>query len=79
MGTVSPIINTLIGFFMGLASGAGVVISQYYGAKRYDKVHDAVHTALVMTGVLGVAFTAIGIALIPYMLRLMNTPAEVVP
>lgn len=79
VGTVSPIINTLIGFFMGLASGAGVVISQYYGAKRYDKVHDAVHTALVMTGVLGVAFTAIGIALIPYMLRLMNTPAEVVP
>ena len=32
VGTVGPIINTLIGFFTGLASGAGVVISQYYGA-----------------------------------------------
>ena len=34
VGTVGPIINMLIGFFMGLSSGAGVVISQYYGAHR---------------------------------------------
>ena len=38
VGTVTSIINTLIGFFGGLASGAGVVISQYYGARKYDKV-----------------------------------------
>ena len=31
VGSVGPIINMLIGFFMGLSSGAGVVISQYYG------------------------------------------------
>ena len=79
VGTVGPIINMLIGFFLGLSSGAGVVISQYYGAKRYDKVHDTVHTAIVMTVVLGVLFTGVGIAIIPYMLRLMNTPAEVYP
>jgi len=53
VGTVGPIINTLIGFFTGLASGSGVVISQYYGAKRYDKVSAAVHTAIVMTLILG--------------------------
>ena len=34
VGSVGPIINMLIGFFLGLSSGAGVVISQYYGAKR---------------------------------------------
>ena len=79
VGTVSPIINTLIGAFTGLASGAGVVISQYYGAKREDKVHDAVHTCLVMTLLLGVVFTALGIAMTPAMLRLMKTPAEVFP
>ena len=54
VGTVGPIINTLIGFFLGLSSGASVVIAQYYGAKRPDKVHDAVHTAIVMTLLLGV-------------------------
>jgi putative MATE family efflux protein len=79
VGTVSPIINTLIGAFTGLASGAGVVISQYYGAKRPDKVHDAVHTCLVMTLILGVVFTALGIGMTPAMLRFMKTPAEVFP
>ncbi len=79
VGTVGPVINTLIGFFMGFSSGAGVVISQYYGAKRFDKVHDAVHTSLVVTLLLGVLFTGVGIAMTPFMLRLMNTPAEVLP
>lgn len=79
VGTVGPIINMLIGFFMGLSSGAGVVISQYYGARRYDKVHDAVHTSLVMTLILGVAFTALGLTIAPLMLRFMKTPAEVFP
>ena len=79
VGTVAPIINTLIGAFSGLASGAGVVISQYYGAGKYDRVRDAVHTAVMMTLVLSVAFTAIGIAMTPNMLRLMKTPAEVFP
>ena len=79
VGSVGPIINMLIGFFMGLSSGAGVVISQYYGAKRYDEVHDTVHTALVMTLIMGVVFTAIGLAMTPFMLRLMNTPDNVLP
>ena len=79
VGTVGPIINMLIGFFMGLSSGAGVVISQYYGAKRNQEVHDTVHTAMVMTIIMGVAFTAIGLAMTPFMLRLMNTPENVMP
>ena len=79
VGTVGPIINMLIGFFMGLSSGAGVVISQYYGAHRPEKVRDTVHTAMVLTLVLCAAFTALGLALIPAMLDLMNTPAEVLP
>ena len=49
VGTVGPIVNMLIGCFLGFSSGAGVVISQYYGARRTERVHDAVHTALVLT------------------------------
>lgn len=79
VGTVGPIINMLIGFFLGLSTGAGVVISQYYGAHRYDKVHDTVHTAFVMTLVLGVVLSALGIFLIPTMLAFMKTPDEVMP
>ena len=79
VGTVGPIINTLIGFFTGLASGAGVVISQYYGAGREDKVRETVHTSIVMTLALCVVFTGAGVGLTPAMLRIMKTPAEVMP
>lgn len=79
VGTVGPIINMLIGFFLGLSSGAGVVISQYYGAGRTEEVRKTVHTSLMMTILLGLLFTGLGIALIPGMLGLMNTPAEVIP
>ena len=57
----------LIGAFTGLASGAGVVISQYYGAGRNDKVQDSVHTAISMTLILSIFFTAIGLLITPYM------------
>lgn len=77
VGTVTPIINMLIGSFMGLASGAGVVISQYYGAKKFDKVQEAVHTAIAMTVILTVLFSIIGVAMTPTMLHFMKTPDEV--
>ena len=79
VGTVTPIINTLIGFFLGMSSGAGVVISQYYGAHRPEKVREAVHTAMLLTVIMGVVFTGVGIAMTPLMLKLMKTPAEVAP
>ena len=79
VGTVGPITNLLIGFFGGLASGAGVVISQYYGAHRYDKVQDAVHTAVDMTLILSVVFTAVGFTMVPLMLKLIKMPPDVVP
>lgn len=72
VGNVGPIINTLIGLFSGLASGAGVVISQYYGARDYKKVHDAVHTSIMLTVILTVVMTAIGIAMTPWMLEFMK-------
>ena len=77
VGTVGPIVNMLIGFFMGLSSGAGVVISQYYGAQQPDKVKQTVHTALLMTLLMGLVFTVLGIVMIPLMLQLINMPAEV--
>ena len=79
VGNVGPIVNMLIGFFMGLSSGAGVVISQYYGAGQHDKVQHTVHTAIVMTLILGVIFTGLGIFMIPFMLDLMNMPESVAP
>ena len=79
VGTVAPITNLMIGFFSGLSSGAGVVISQNYGAGNRDRVHDTVHTAILMTFILGVIMTFAGIAFVPLAVRLANTPSEVAP
>ena len=79
VGSVGPIINMLIGLFMGLSSGTGVVIAQYYGAERESEVHDTVHTAIVMTLVLAVFFSIMGRLLIPFALDFMKTPMEVIP
>ena len=79
VGTVGPIVNMLIGFFMGLSSGAGVIISQYYGAGQKEKVNQTVHTAITMTLILAVVFTFLGISLIPIMLNFMKMPDSVIP
>lgn len=77
VGCTGPIINTLIGLFSGLATGASVVISQYYGAKDEEKLGKAVHTTVMLTIVTCVVLTAVGVWSTPLMLRLMDTPADV--
>ena len=72
VGAVTPIVNMLIGAFSGLASGAGVVISQFYGAGRQDRVRDAVHTAVVLVLILAVLFTGIGLFITPLMINFTN-------
>lgn len=77
VGASAPIINMLVGFFMGLATGASVVISQYYGAKDEKRLHDAVHTSMALTIVVGIVMTVIGSVLSPLMVSLIGTPQDV--
>ena len=56
-GSTSTLINLLVGFFVGLSSGATVVISQYYGAQKKDKVHWAVHTSVAFSIIAGIGMT----------------------
>lgn len=72
VGAVAPVVNMLIGAFMGLSAGAGVVISQYYGAGKQEDVEKAVHTSIVLTLILSVFFTAVGLLLTPIMLGILN-------
>ena len=78
VGCTGPIINTLIGLFSGLAAGASVVISQYYGAKDEEKLGKAVHTTVMLTLVTCVVLTVVGVWATPPMLELMDTPSDVI-
>ena len=79
VGTLMPVINMLIGTFIGFSSGASVVIAQLYGAGDREKVNQASHTAIVATAVLTVVLSVLGIVLTPLLLGLMKVPAEVYP
>jgi putative MATE family efflux protein len=77
VGSTTCLINTLVGFFLGLSAGAGVVVSQYFGAHDIHNLRKTVHTMVTGTLILGVIFTILGIICSPYMLRLMATPDDV--
>ena len=78
VGSTGPIINTVVGFCAGLATGASVVISQRYGAHDDDGLSRAVHTTVALTFLMSLICTAAGQLVIMPMLRFMQTPDDVI-
>lgn len=76
-GATGTLINLLVGFFVGLSSGATVIISQFYGGRKIREVHMAVHTSAAMALTFGALLMAIGIPMTPTFLRWMGTPDTV--
>ena len=72
-----PIVITLIGLFIGLAMGASVIISQFFGAKDIKNLRKATHTAVLSTVILSFIIALIGYFSTPFLLRMMNTPESV--
>ncbi|MBQ6587641.1 MAG: MATE family efflux transporter [Butyrivibrio sp.] len=77
-GSAAMVVNLFVGFFMGLSSGATVVIAQFYGAGRKDEVNKAVHTAIAMSIAGGALITIIGIWMSSWIIHAMKTPTEVI-
>lgn len=73
------LIFMFVGFFNGVAMGAGVLIARHYGAKDYRAVERAIHTDIAFGLVTGAALTVLGIAFTPTILGWMGTPTDVLP
>lgn len=76
-GVTSNLLNLLVGFFVGLSSGATVIISQFYGGRRYGEVKKAVHTAAALALSGGLVMTAASFLCLPGLLSQMGTPQEI--
>ncbi len=74
VGATGPLVNMVNGFFIGISSGATVILSQYYGAGNRQGVHDALHTGVALSLVLGAMITVLGVGLGPWVMGLMNMP-----
>ena len=75
-GSSAQIINVLVGFFVAMTAGASVIIGQIYGAGRKEDLNRAIGSAVSVMGLFGLALTALGLAVSPGLLRLLNTPDE---
>ncbi|MFR8288842.1 MAG: MATE family efflux transporter [Coprococcus comes] len=75
-GSSAVLSNLIIGCFTGLASGASVIVSQFYGAKDERNLQKSLHTAYAFSVILSIVFTILGWALTPFLLKLIDTPAD---
>lgn len=78
VGGNSPVINLLINMFVGLSIGANVIIANFIGQGREDKVKEAVHTVMSVALISGVSLLVIGIIIAKPILLMINTPSEVI-
>ena len=74
VGSTAALVNLLNGFFIGLSSGATVLVSQFYGAADHVRTRDALHTGVTLSLILGLIITALGIFAAPRILVKMGTP-----
>ena len=74
VGATGPLVNMVNGFFIGISSGATVILSQNYGAGNRQGVQDALHTGVTLSLGLGAIITVLGVGLGPWVMSLMNMP-----
>lgn len=77
VGSSTALVNLIISFSQGAAVGAGVIVSQYIGARKKDNIQLAVHTAVSISAILGIILTALGMSLSRVLLTVMDTPQNV--
>lgn len=78
-GPTGTLINVLVGFFMGVSTGATVTLAQFYGGKNKDEISKTVHTAYALAIAGGFLIMVVGLVGAPYALRWMGTPEEIIP
>ncbi len=76
VGAASPLISLVTGFFVGLSSGATVLVSQRFGAGDRKGVSDAVHSGIALAILMGALITVLGFSCGRTILGWMNTPEE---
>ena len=77
VGATGALANMLVGFFVGLATGCAVVVAQMYGAEDEDGLYRMVHSAMSIALTSGVILSIAGFLLSTPLLRVMNTPADI--
>ena len=79
VGTSNPLMTLAILFINGMCLGAGILVSNAFGAEDYPRLEKQVSTTAIAGAVFSLAFSLLCILLANPLLRLMQVPAEVLP
>ncbi|MBQ7895178.1 MAG: MATE family efflux transporter, partial [Oscillospiraceae bacterium] len=71
------LIFLMVSFFSGIAAGAGVVISRYYGGREPEKLQTAIHTSVAFGLAASLILTVLGVVFAPQLLRMLDTPEDI--
>lgn len=77
VGASNPLGRLIIGFFMGISAGAGILVARYYGAKKKEDLSETLHTFLLFSFIIGIFLTLIGLILSPVLLSWLKTPQAI--
>ena len=75
--SVFSLLKLPVNLFSGLSAGSSILISQLYGAKKYTELSKTMHTALMLTFIIGMVLSAVGVFLSPALLVMMGVPADI--
>jgi putative MATE family efflux protein len=79
VGASFPILFTLIALIIGVATGGTIVISQFFGARDFNRVKRAIDTIFIVMGIMAVIMTVVGVTLSEEIFRLIRLPEELIP
>lgn len=77
LNTCAPISRVLIGFFVGMSTGASVVFSRCFGSRNYSKLRTSLHTTVLFSFIVGGVMAAIGIIFSDFLLGVVGCPEDI--
>lgn len=78
VGSTGSLVNLFLNVFLGLSMGSGVMVARHIGEKDNKKIHECVHTAMLMSVICGLFIGTVGFFASKYMLRIMDVPPDVI-
>ena len=78
VGSAGPILNLLLVLFVGISVGAGIMVSQYFGAKEREELSKTIGTCITLTALAAVIIMVVAPMVIRPLLHLLNTPDSII-
>ncbi len=77
VNTCTPVYNLMVGFFIGMSTGASVIFSRCLGSGNYEKLKKSIHTTVCFALLLGIALGVIGVLGVDVILDILNCPDDI--